>query len=187
MADQDKSSACFYNVESRYRYGYELRYPETVESNDLWEPFRQLTYLSREAGYEERMNIGPLLADENSAADYLLYILAVDGVDNVIQNTYFFFIGRAPGKVHLPALGYGPDLRQRVAGEPAAADHGELQPVQPVPGRVVVTNNLLTKGGSGFTSLLQTRYRELRRQVLAEDTLIAAIDAYERQLTPPAY
>ena len=33
-----------------------------------------------------------------------------------------------------------------------------------------VTNNLLTKGGSGFTSLLQTRYRELRRQVLAEDT-----------------
>ena len=181
VADQDKSSAYFTGVESLYRYGYELRYPETVSSNDLWEPFRQLTYLSREAGYEERDEYWPVLVDENSAADYLLYILAVDGVDNVIQNTYFLYRESSGQFTFLPW-----DMDQTFGnvwqGSLPLLTTENYSRYDQFRDEWWVTNNLLTKGGSGFTSLLQTRYRELRRQVLAEDTLIAAIDACERQL-----
>lgn len=38
------------------------------------------------------------------------------------------------------------------------------------------------KGGAGFNSLLQTRYRELRRGALSEDTLLSIVDDCERQL-----
>lgn len=181
VADQGAPSSAFYQVESLYCKGYELRYPETVESSDLWEPFRQLVYLSKEAGYEERDEYWSALADEESAADYLLYILAVAGVDNVIQNTYFVYRADTGQFTFLPW-----DMDQTFGnawqGSLPLLTGEDYTQYGAFRDEWWVTNNLLKKGGAGFNSLLQTRYRELRRGALSEDTLLSIVDDCERQL-----
>ena len=103
------------------------------------------------------------------------------GVDNVIQNTYFVYRADTGQFTFLPW-----DMDQTFGnawqGSLPLLTGEDYTQYGAFRDEWWVTNNLLKKGRAGFNSLLQTRYRELRRGALSEDTLLSIVDDCERQL-----
>ncbi|MCI8554362.1 MAG: hypothetical protein HFJ80_05395 [Clostridiales bacterium] len=183
IADKDQEWTGYSQPETPYYSGgYELRFPDIISepSADWWRPFGQLVRAAREKELDDRAVEFSAIADVNSAINYYLFIQAVSGVDNVIQNTYFLYRAETGKFTFLPW-----DLDQtfgnvwqgempRLTGE----DYNTVDWFRPW----WVTQEMFDENAGEMLSLLRNRLRTLRRGVLDEKAMVRRIDAIEKQL-----
>ncbi len=172
--------------------GYSLEFPKEMnDTENEWELFGELTKAVESTGPDKFEAVAPTLIDVNSLADYEIFVQAVAGCDNLIQNTFYVARLQEDGTHRFEFVPW--DLDQTF-GNKWFGDHTPLLTGEDLNGmrdyecHFWVSEKMKFTNACDFNNILKERYAQLRKTVLSTETLTDMVqDANEAIVNSGAY
>jgi len=172
--------------------GYSLKYPKVMtDAVNEWEVFGKLTKTIDAINPENFAKIAPKMINCDSLADYEIFIQAVAGVDNRIQNTFYVARKQADGSYRFEFVPWDLDqtFGNRWIGEYDPLLTGEdFHDMKSYNMHFWVSDKMNNRNTGGYTDTVKARYAQLRETVLSDEAMTQRVkDANELIVNSGAY
>ncbi len=158
--------------------GYSLDWPkERTEPYDEWEQFAEFTRIM-DGNKENFENAAPGLVNEESLADYEVFIQTASAVDNLIQNTFYIAREQADGSFEFTFVPWDMDqtFGNRWHGDKPLYTGLDYPSLERTKLSFWVSDNMRMRNTNGYRDLVEARYAQLRQTVISNEALTAMVD-----------
>lgn len=157
--------------------GYTLKWPKQRSAPyEEWVPFGEL--VKAMPAMPSNFNTSPFSVDVNSLADYEVFIQAVCGVDNVIQNTYYIARKQENGQYEFSFVPW--DLDQtfgvRWSGEEPLLTYVDPYSAEMNLNHFWVCRGMTYRNTENYPSVVKDRYNALRETVISNDAMKTMVE-----------
>ena len=158
--------------------GYSLKWPkERSEPYQEWVPFGELVKESA-AMMPNSLSNTSFSIDVNSLADYEVFVQAVCGVDNIIQNTYYIARKQDDGQYEFSFMPW--DLDQtfgvRWSGDEPLLTFFDPSYTNINLNHFWVARAMRTRNTKGYADVVKERYNQLRETVISNETMKTMVE-----------
>lgn len=158
--------------------GYSLDWPKIrTEPYDEWVQFAEFTRIM-DGNKENFENAAPSLVNEESLADYEVFIQTASAVDNLIQNTFYVARQQADGSYEFTFVPWDMDQTygNRWHGEKPLYTGLDYRSLERTKLSFWVSDKMRARNTNGYRDLVEERYAQLRETVISDKALTAMVD-----------
>ncbi len=159
--------------------GYSLKWPkEFTEPYTEWVPFGELCKLIQATHAKDFKTEAPKMIDLESLMDYELFVQAVCGVDNLIQNTYYVARKQEDGSYRFSFIPWDMDQTFGLhwsGHEPLLVfeDYGGMQYYE---ANFWIANTVGSRNTDGYADRIKERYTALRKTIFDDKDMIKRVN-----------